>query len=317
MKHRVLIPEPVAQVGEQYLREKGYEIKQGAGITTEILKEEVIGCHAILARTARFPKEVLEAGKDLKVIARHGVGVDNIDVDAATRLGIQVTNAPESNTNSVAEHTIGLIIAIAKNLVQSDRELRGGNFGFRNQFEGIELEGKVLGIIGVGRIGRLVAAKAVAGLGMKAIGFDPYVNAGQISGIEMLEAIEDVLKAADIVTLHAPATDETVGLIEKRELEMMKPTSYLINAARGGLVNESDLARALAGGVIAGAALDVFAEEPPDALDSLFQAQNVIVSPHSAALTREAKERMALHAAQGIHEVLSGKQPTWPVNRLT
>ena len=316
MKHRVLIPEPVAQVGEQYLREKGYEIKQGAGITAEILKDDVMGCHAILARTARFTKEVLEAGKDLKVIARHGVGVDNIDVETATRLGIQVTNAPQSNTNSVAEHTIGLIIAIAKNLVQSDQELRCGNFAFRNQFEGIELEGKVLGIIGVGRIGRLVAAKAVAGLGMKAIGFDPYANAAQISGIEMLETIEDVLKAADIVTLHAPATDETVGLIEKRELEMMKRTSYLINAARGGLVNENDLARALAGGVIAGAALDVFAEEPPDALDSLFQARNVIVSPHSAALTREAKERMALHAAQGIHEVLSGKQPTWPVNRL-
>ncbi|MBN1687405.1 MAG: hydroxyacid dehydrogenase [Spirochaetales bacterium] len=317
MKYRVLIPEPIAEAGQRYLEDKGYEIKQSPGITREILKREVQGCHAILARTAALPAEVLEAGKDLKVIARHGVGVDNIDIDAATRLGIQVTNAPESNANSVAEHTIGLIIAIVRNFLRSDRELRDGNFAFRNQYEAFDLEGKVLGIIGVGRIGRLVARKAVAGLGMKAIGFDRYANPAQISGVEMLDSIEGVLRAADVLTLHLPATGETLGLIGKKELEMMKPTAYLINAARGGIVNENDLADALAQGTIAGAALDVFEKEPPDAADRLFRAENLIVSPHSAALTRESKERMALHAAQGIYEVLSGKPPTWPVNRLT
>ncbi len=157
----------------------------------------------------------------------------NIDVKAATRLGIQVTNAPESNTNSVAERTIGLIIAIVKNFLRCDSELREGNFSFRNQLDSFDLDGKVLGIIGVGRIGRLVARKASAGLGMRAVGYDPYLNAAKIPGIEMLGTIEELLKAADVVTLHVPATGETLGMIGKEELEMMKPTSYLINAARG------------------------------------------------------------------------------------
>lgn len=316
MKYKVLIPEPVADAGKQYLLDNGYEVKPGNGITVEILKEDVKECHGILARTAGFPAEVLEAASDVKVIGRHGVGVDNIDIEAASRLGIQVTNAPESNGNSVAEHTLGLIIAIARNFVRHDRELRAGNFAIRNQLLGSDLEGKVLGIIGTGRIGRLVAKKAVGGLDMKAIGFDPYADAAAISGIEMFETLEEVLKCADFVTLHLPATDETISLIGGRELEMMKPTAYLINAARGGIVNESDLAAALAEKKIAGAAFDVFAAEPPDPSNPLFKADNIIVTPHSASLTWECMDRMALHAARGIHEVLSGKPPTWPVNKL-
>ncbi len=316
MKYKVLIPEPVADAGKQYLIDKGYEVKPGSGITVEILKEEVKDCHAILVRTARISAGVLEAGKNLKVVSKHGVGVDNCDVEAATRLGIQITNAPVSNGNSVAEHTIGLIIAIARNFIVHDRELRKGNFGIRNQLVGSDLEGKVLGIIGTGRIGQLVAKKAVNGLDMKAIGFDPYADASAIPGIEMFGSIEEVLKRADFISLHLPATDETIGLIGAKELEMMKPTAYLINAARGGIVNEGDLAVALAEKKIAGAALDVFAAEPPDPSNPLFKADNIIVTPHNAPVTHECMDRMALHAAQGIHEVLSGKAPAWPVNKL-
>ncbi len=316
MKYKVLIPEKVADAGSQYLLDQGYEVKLGSGNSADIIKEEVKDCHAILARTADLPAEVLEAGTELKVIARHGVGVDNIDIEAATRLGIQVTNAPESNGISVAEHTIGFIIAIARNFVLHDRELRGANFGIRNQLVGSDLEGKVLGIIGTGRIGRLVAKKAVGGLDMKAIGFDPYADAATISGIEMFDTIEEVLERADFVSLHIPATDETIDLIGGKELALMKPTAFLINAARGGIVNEGDLAAALAEKKIAGAALDVFAAEPPDYSNPLFKADNIIVTPHSAALTWESMDRMALHAAQGIHDVLSGKPPRWPINKL-
>ena len=314
MEYRVLIPEPVSEVGTKYLRDKGYEVRIGSGTTTEVIKKEVADCHAILARTALLPAEILEAGKNLKVIARHGVGVDNIDLEGATRLGIQVTNAPESNANSVAEHTIGLILAVTKNLVLGDQELRGGNFSFRNQKDGIELEGRTLGIIGVGRIGRLVAGKASAGLGMKVIGFDPYATAAP--GVEMFDTMDEVLKASDVVSIHVPATDETKGLIGKNELELMKTGAYLVNAARGGIIDETDLAVALEQGSITGAALDVFAEEPPDTTNPLFKMRNVVVTPHNASMTSEAKDLMALHAAQGIDEVLSGRPPTWPVNQL-
>ncbi len=313
---KVLIPEHVSQAGQEYLRDKGYEVKLGSGTTAEILKEEVRDCQGILARTAMFTAEVMEAGPELRVIARHGVGVDNIDIDAATRLGIQVTNAPESNSGSVAEHTIGLIIAVAKHMLRHDRELRAANFAIRNQLPGIDLENKVLGIIGTGRIGRLVAKKAAGGLDMKVIGFDPYVGAPRVDGIEMVSSLEELLKISDVVTLHLPATKETIGLIGPEELELMQPHAILINAARGGIVDEKALAEALSGKTITAAGLDVFADEPPDPSNPLFTMDNVIVTPHSAALTHECMDRMSLHAAQGIHEVLSGKAPTWPVNKL-
>jgi len=312
--YKVLIPQPVSKAGEQYLLDRGYEVKMGCGITVEILKEEVRDCHALLVRTASYPEEVLEAGTYLRVVGRHGVGVDNIDVDAATRLGIQVTNAPTSNTNSVAEHTIGLIIAVARNFLRSDQELRNGNFAIRNSLVGTDLEGKVLGLIGVGRIGRLVARKAIAGLDMKAIGFDPYIGAESVSGISMVDSIGELLRESDFVSLHLPANRETMGLIDMKKLEMMKTTAYLINAARGGIVVEDDLAAALTAGKLAGAALDVFAEEPPSPSNPLLELDNALLSPHNASLTRECMDRMALHAAQGIDEVLTGKPPTWPVN---
>jgi D-3-phosphoglycerate dehydrogenase len=315
MPYRILIPQDVSEAGKTYLRDRGYEIRMGSGISIETLQNEVRDCHGILARTARYPAEVLRAGTQLRVIGRHGVGVDNIDIETATELGIYVTNAPESNAGSVAEHTIGLIIAAARHFVQCDAAFRRGDFEIRNRIIGNDIEGKVLGLIGVGRVGRLVARKAVMGLNMKVCGYDPFIDPAIVPEVEFTDSIEDLLKNADFVSLHIPANEKTMGLIDKARLMMMRPSAYLINVARGGIVRESDLIEILSENRIAGAALDVFAEEPPDPSSQLFKLDNVTVTPHSAALTRECMDRMAVHAAQGIDEVLSGRTPTWPVNK--
>ena len=315
MTYKVLIPEDVSEAGKAYLRNRGYEIKMGSGISFETLRTEVKDCHGILARTARYPAEVLRAGTQLKVIGRHGVGVDNIDIATATELGIYVTNAPESNAGSVAEYTLGLIIAAARHFVQCDAALKNGNFEIRNQLIGNDIEGKVLGLIGVGRIGRLVARKAGGGLGMRVIGYDPFIDSATVPEVEFTDSIEEVLKNADFVSLHLPANEKTMGLIDITRLMMMKPSAYLLNAARGGIVQENDLVEVLSEKRIAGAALDVFTEEPPSPSNPLFKLNNVTVTPHNAALTRECMDRMAVHAAQGIDEVLSGRTPTWPVNK--
>ena len=315
MAYKILIPQDVSEAGKRYLRDRGYEINMGSGISVQTLQDEVGDCHGILARTARYPAEVLRAGTHLKVIGRHGVGVDNIDVEAATELGIYVTNAPESNAGSVAEHTIGLIIAAARHFVQCDAALRYGNFEIRNQLFGNDIEGKVLGLIGVGRVGRLVARKAARGLSMKVIGYDPFIDPALVPEVEFTESIENVLKNADFVSLHLPVNDTTMGLIDKIRLLKMKPSAYLINVARGGIVRENDLIEILSEKRIAGAALDVFAEEPPSPSNPLLKLDNVTVTPHNAALTRECMDRMAVHAAQGIDEVLAGRTPTWPVNK--
>jgi D-3-phosphoglycerate dehydrogenase len=315
MGFKVLIPQDIVEEGKQYLIERGYEIKMGSGISVEILKKEVEDCDAILARTALFPAEVIRAGRKLKVIARHGVGVDNIDVDTATELGIYVTNAPLSNANSVAEHVVGLMISLARNMRRCDMELREGNFEIRNQVEGLDLEGKTLGLIGIGRIGSRVAKKAVLGLEMKVIGYDPYVTQDSvIAEVELVSDREYVFRTADFFSVHVPSTRQTKGSIGKKEFELMKPTAYLINTARGDIVSEAELIEALKERKIAGAALDVFEQEPPAKNNPLFGFNNVILTPHNAAHTKEARIRMAVHAAIGIDEVLSGKSPAWSVN---
>ncbi|WHH57625.1 hydroxyacid dehydrogenase [Petroclostridium sp. X23] len=315
MAYKVLIPQDITEAGKEYLREKGYEIKMGSGITVEAIKQDVVDCDAILARTAPFPAEVLEAGKNLKVIGRHGIGVDNIDVARAEELGIWVTNAPLSNANSVAEHTITLILASARNLAYIDKVFRNGDFEIRNRLKGMDLDGKTLGLVGLGRIGTMVAKKAALGLGMKVIGYDPYITKDKVAPeIEFVDNMETIFKNADFVSLHMPATKETKGSIGKKYFEMMKSSAFLINCARGEVVDELELIQALKDKAIAGAALDVFEQEPPEKDNALFALDNVIVTPHNAALTQESMDRMGLHAATGIDEVLSGKKPSWPVN---
>ena len=313
----VLIPQDVAEEGKIYLREKGYKIKMGSGITLDAIKQDVVDCDAILARTAPFPAEVLETGKKLKVVSRHGVGVDNIDVVKATELGIQVTNARESNSNTVAELALGFIISLGRNLILCDRETRNGNFEIRNQMKGIDLEGKTLGILGMGKIGRLLANKAFFGLSMNIIGYDPYLKADCFpKEVMKVDNWDDIFKLSDFISVHIPSTKETKESIGQREFEMMKSSAFFINAARGDVVNEEDLIEALSSHAIKGAGLDVYKEEPPRKDHPYFSMDSVVLTPHNAALTEECMIRMAVHAAQGIDEVLSGLEPTWPVNKL-
>jgi D-3-phosphoglycerate dehydrogenase len=288
----------------------------GSGISVEELKRDVKDCDAILARTANFSAEVIEAGEKLKVISRYGVGVNNIDVKKATELGIYVTNAPESNANTVAEHTIGLIIASARFYIKCNRELRNGNFEIRNRLLGFDLEGKTLGLIGLGKIGAKVAKKASDGFDMKIIGYDPYIETEKLPPqVSRLVGWDELFREADFISLHVPSTSKTNKLVGAKEFALMKPSAFLINTARGDVVDEEALIEALRSNRIAGAGLDVYQQEPPSKNSPLFLLDNVMLSPHNAALTKECTIRMALHAARGIVEVLSGVEPTWPVNR--
>ena len=315
MAYRVLIPQDVAQAGKDYLRDRGYEIKMGSGITPEAIAADAVDCEAILARTAPYPAKVLEAGKKLKVISRHGVGYDNIDVARATELGIWVTFAPESLSNTVAEHVIGCTLTLARNFMQLDREMRAGNWGIRDKLLGTDLAGKALGIVGLGRIGRRVAQKASQGLDMKVIGYDPFLKQEQVAEFATpVKSMDDVFSVADFVTLHIPGGPSNRGVIGKKQFALMKKTAFFINASRGDVVAEADLLEALRNGSIAGAAIDVYEKEPPQKDNPLMSLSNVLLTPHNASQTRECMIRMALHAAQGIDEVLSGRRPSWPVN---
>jgi D-3-phosphoglycerate dehydrogenase len=313
---RVLLPQNVAEEGKRYLLERGHEIRMGSGHSLEAMCRDIVDCDALLARLAPVPAQVLEASPRLKVVSRHGVGYDNVDVERATALGIWVTYGPESNAHTVAEHTLALILAAAKNLVPYDRELRRGVFRVRARLFGTDLLGKRLGIVGLGRIGRLVAAKASAGLGMEVVACTRTPDPGGLPpGVARLCGWEELFSTADVVSLHLPLVPETRGCVGGRELGWMKSSAFLINTARGQLVDEAALVEALARGRLAGAGLDVFAQEPPPEDHPLLRLQNVVLTAHSAALTRECLVRMAVDAARGIHEVLSGREPTWSVNR--
>lgn len=296
--------------------EQGYEIREAEDLSEETLCRQVVGCDAILARTAKISRRVLEAGTRLKIVARHGVGVDNIDLEAATELGIQVTNTPLANVETVAEHTIGLILALSHGIVLQDGELRRGNFQIRDRQPGIDVAGKALGLLGLGNIGLLVARKAALGLDMKVLAFVRTPRPVP-EWIELVEDREALFRRADFLSLHVPATTETYHAVGRRELEWMKPTAYLVNTARGDVVDEAALIEALENGLIAGAALDTFEQEPPDPANPLFRLSNVVVTPHSAALTVEAMDRMAIQAGQEIQRVLNGEEPKWAVNRKT
>jgi D-3-phosphoglycerate dehydrogenase len=316
MGYTVLLPQDIVEEGKKYLSDRGYAIKMGKGLTVQHIIEDVKDCDAILARTAPFPKEVIEAGKKLKVIARHGVGCDNIDVKAAAERGIYVTFTPEANANSVAEYTIGMIIALARYFLPGDKATRSGNWDLRNKLPAIDLAGKTLGLVGAGRVGTMVAKKAFFGLDMKVVVFDPYIK--EIRGVPEAKIVTDpevIFRESDFVSLHVPATPETKGFIGKKYFDVMKSGAFLVNAARGEIVNEKEMYEILKAGRIAGAALDVYDPEPPLADNPLYGLDNVILSPHNAALTREAMTRMAVGAAMGIDDVLSGRTPKWPFNK--
>ena len=313
---KIYIPQYSGEAAKQYLLEKGYELIEGNDKVCDPEALEV--CDGIIARALPLiGEDDIVKAPSLKVIGRYGVGVDNIDVDACTRHGVQVTNAPLSNYVSVAEHSWMFIMECAKNVTEVNELFRGNQhyFNARNTHCGHDIQGKTIGILGLGRIGRKLVQMA-AGFEVEIIAYDPFVPQDKAPEKVTMMSRDDVIKNADFISLHLPAMPETYHSIGKEEFEMMKPTAYFINCARGSLVNEVELIYALQNKVIAGAGLDVFEVEPPANDNPLLSMLNVVCSPHLAGATKEANDRMGLHAAQGVHEVLSGKAPTWPVNKL-
>lgn len=315
MKKKVLIVQPIHESGIRVFGDQ-FEVIIASDPSVETVKREIKGVEGVIVRTAPFTREIIEAADRLKVIARHGVGVDNIDIQAATKKGILVLNTPDANAVSVAEHTITAIGALAKRLMYMDRATREGNWEARNEYKAIDLDGKVLGLVGLGRIGTLVAKKASAAFNMKVIAYDPYVSrqVAEENGITLYDDLDRIFREADVVSLHTPLTAETRGLVNAARLSLMKPTAFLVNFSRGGVVDEEALYKALKSRAIAGAALDVFGEEPPPRNHPLFELDNVLLSPHSAALTQECVVRMATGAAQGVVDVLTGRKPQFVVN---
>ncbi len=311
---RVLVCDPLDERGLRLLEEFA-SVDVRTGLSEAELIEIIPAYDAMIVRSGtRVTAAVIEAGKRLQAIGRAGVGVDNIDVEAATRRGIIVVNTPTANTIAAAEHTIAMMLALARQIPAADASLREGRWD-RKRFIGVEVRNKTLGVIGLGRIGTEVAKRA-QGLAMEVIAYDPFVSAEHASrfGIQFTTDLDEVLRRADFVTLHTPLTETTRGLIGERELALMKPTARLINCARGGLIDEEALLRALDEGRLAGAALDVFAQEPPPPDHPLLRHPKVVLTPHLGGSTREAQASVAEEIAQQILAVLEGRLPHHAVN---
>ena len=305
---RVLVREPIADAGIDLLRSK-FDVDVDE---TSPLEDIVADYEAIVIRSAtKLTADVIAKATKLRVIGRAGVGVDNVDVDAATRRGIVVANAPESNILSAAEHTVGLLLALARNIPQAHAALREGRWE-RSKWGGVELADKTLGVLGFGRIGRLVARRALA-LEMKVLAYDPFVSSERFRelGVEG-GALEEVLASSDFLTLHLPLTEETRSSIDAEAIAKMRDGVRIVNAARGELVDEHALIAALESGKVAGAAIDVFAREPYDG--PLLQAPNVVVTPHLAASTDEAQDRAGVIVAEQVAAALDGGLVTNAVN---
>ncbi len=310
---RVLVTEVIADGGLQRLRDAGHDVDIRTGLSAEELLEAVPGAHALIIRSAtQVTADVLAAGADLIVVGRAGIGLDNVDTQAATERGVMVVNAPQSNTLSAAEHTMALLLAQARNIAQAHAALKEGRWE-RSRWTGVELSDKTLGIIGLGRIGKLVAQRALA-FGMRLVAYDPFVGhdrARQLN-VELL-TLDEVMARSDFITLHLARTPETIGLIDAELLAKAKPGLRIVNVARGGIVDEADLAAAVADGTIAGAALDVFDTEPCTE-SPLFELDEVVVTPHLGASTEEAQDKAGDTIADMVELALAGDFVPFAVN---
>jgi len=310
---RILVSEELAESGLAKMRAAGHEVDVRVGLSPEELRQAIKGAHALVVRSAtNVDDELLAAGPDLIVVGRAGVGLDNVDIEAATRRGVMVANAPESNIVSAAEHTMAMLLAVARNVPQAHAALVQGRWE-RSKWEGVELFDKVLGVAGLGRIGKLVAQRAT-GFGMRIMAYDPYVSEerARAMNIELVD-LDTLVEQSDFLTIHLPKTKETVGLIDAAAMARAKNSLRIINVARGGIVDEADLADAVKNGVIAGAALDVFSKEPMT--DSpLFGIDGIVVTPHLGASTTEAQDRAGDHIADQINLALAGDFVPYAVN---
>ncbi|MBI5087990.1 MAG: phosphoglycerate dehydrogenase [Actinobacteria bacterium] len=308
---RILVTEEIAEGGLDRLRAAGHEVDVQLDLSQ--LLTHVVGAHALIIRSAtQVTAEVLEAGSDLVVVGRAGIGLDNVDVDAATRQGVMVVNAPQSNIISAAEHTMALLLAQARNVPQAHSALTAGRWE-RARWEGVELADKTLGIVGLGRIGKLVADRARA-FSMRLVAYDPFVSADRARqmGVELLP-LDQLVAESDFLTVHLPKNKETTGLIGRDLFMKAKPSLRVINVARGGIVDEQALADAIREGIIAGAALDVFVKEPTTE-SPLFELDSVIVTPHLGASTREAQDKAGDTIADMVQLALAGDFVPFAVN---
>lgn len=310
---RILVSEELAEGGLSKLRAAGHEVDVRVGLSPDELREAIKGAHALIVRSAtQVDDDLLAAADELIVVGRAGVGLDNVDVESATRRGVMVANAPESNIVSAAEHTMAMLLSVARNVPQAHSALVAGRWE-RSKWEGVELFDKTLGVVGLGRIGKLVAQRAAA-FGMRIVAFDPYVSEERARAMNIeLADLDTLVQRSDFITVHLPKNKETVNLFDAAMLKKAKPSMRIINVARGGIINEADLAEAVTSGVIAGAALDVFDKEPTTQ-SPLFGVPGIVVTPHLGASTTEAQDRAGLDIAGQIILALAGDFVPYAVN---
>ncbi len=304
---KVLVTDPIDDVGIELLEDAGHEVETGYDLAGEELLNAVRDVHALIVRSGTdVTASVFRAAAELVIVARAGIGVDNIDIDAATEHGVVVANAPEGNVRAAAEHTVAMTFAVARSIPQAHVRLKGGDWA-KSDYLGRELKDKTLGVVGLGRVGREVA-KRLDGLGMNLVVYDPYINeerAAQL-GADLVDDLDDCLERAEFLTIHTPLLPETEGMIGPTELRTLGE-GYLINCARGGIVDEEALAAAVADGPVQGAALDVFKQEPLSPDSPLLEVDDVIVTPHLGASTEAAQENVALDAAQAVRAAFEGE----------
>ncbi|HVF13445.1 MAG TPA: hydroxyacid dehydrogenase, partial [Acidimicrobiales bacterium] len=310
---RVLVSETISELGLARLRDAGHEVDVRLELTPAELAVAVRGATALVIRSeTQVTAEILEAGVDLVVVGRAGIGLDNVDVTAATRRGVMVVNAPQSNVLSAAEHAMALLLAMARNIPQAHAALTNGSWE-RTRWEGIELHGKVLGVVGLGRVGALVAQRASA-FGMRLVAYDPFVSTERARqmGVELM-SLEELMGLSHFVTIHLPRTRDTVGLLGEQMLALARPGLRIVNTARGGILDEAALDAAIRSGRVAGAALDVF-EKEPTTKSALFELDSVVVTPHLGASTREAQDKAGETIAEQVQLALSGGFVPYAVN---
>jgi D-3-phosphoglycerate dehydrogenase len=301
---RVLVSDNISDKGVELLRKAGFEVDVKVGMSPDELKAAIPPYHGIVIRSAtKVSAEIIEAAENLRVVGRAGSGLDNVDKPAATKKGVVVMNTPGGNTITTAEHTIALMVALARNIPQATASMKSGKWE-KKKFMGVEFFNKTLGIVGLGQIGSQVAKKA-RGMEMNVIAYDPFLSEEKAEDMGIRKgSLEEIFRESDFITLHAPLTKETKNLISKKTIKMMKPGVRIINCARGGIVNEQDLYDAIESGKVAGAALDVFEQEPPPEDHPLFTLDSVICTPHLGAATGEAQENVAIAVAEQIVDYL-------------
>lgn len=316
---KLLVSEPLPRLEEDVKILSAYaDVKVATSHTEDALCREIVDADLLMIVYAKVTSRVISSARKLKGIVRCGIGVDNIDLQAATARKIPVVNVPDYAIETVADHAFALLVSLARKITLADKAMKAKNWGPwtspPKQYLGIDLGGKTLGLLGLGRIGRALARRAEA-FNMNLVAFDPYVQEQQLKGTKVrLAALEEVLKESDFVSVHAALTPETRGLVGEKQLRMMKNTSYIVNTSRGPLIDEKALVRALKEGWIAGAGLDVYEKEPPDVGNPLFELENVILTPHIAWYTEEAMRRLESMAVERAIQLLRGEIPKTIVN---